>query len=610
MSTMTRHFAFARLGQIVIPVARPPIIVGLLLASVVLLQAAEPKPSAIGDAIPELYFKDIRYLPRTLKDLGERQAYVLVFTNTTCPVAQRYWPKLKQLDSEYRPKGAQFVAVNVGSDDSISQMAQQAIDFEVEFPFVKDTDGSCARALGVQRTPEVAVLDSKRRLRYRGRIDDRQRLGGASPQVTSDDLKLALDAVLAGADPPAAQTVVDGCLITYPTIGNPKEPVTFSKDIAALLQKHCQECHHAGSPSAPFSLVTFDEVASHAEMIAEAVADQRMPPWYGSRRHRFSNERGLSSAERRQIAAWVRGGSLEGDLSAAPPPLTFHDSKWEIGEPDLVVTALETHSLPAEGIIDYKYVVLPYVFTEDTWISAAEILPDNPKIVHHCNMGHFTLGKKFSEGNFITGRVPGGTPLIAGEGAALRIPKNSVVGLQIHYTTTGKPEANRMSVGFKFPRGVVRKELKHLQVTTSNFAIPPGASAHAVVSSRTLSADASGIGMFSHMHLRGKDMTFIAHRPDGQKETLLTIPNFSYAWQQNYRWNPGTKKFPKGTRIEVIAHYDNSPFNPWNPDPNAEVRNGPQTFHEMMFGFFFYTEDGEELNLPVDPKTGRAVSLP
>jgi peroxiredoxin len=609
MTTMTCPCEANLLGMCLLPMTRRAIIFALLFIAVIPLRAAEPKPepATIGDTIPELRFKDIRYLLRTLTDLGDKKAYVLVFTNSTCPVAQRYWPKLKQLDAEFRRHEVQFLAVNVAPDDSIAQMAQQAIEFAVDFPFVKDCDGSCAKSLGVQRTPEVAVLDAKRRLRYRGRIDDQQRLGGAAPQLTSDDLKVALEAVLAGADPRVAETVVDGCLITPPGSVNSKESVTFSKDVAPLLQKHCQECHHADSPSAPFSLVTFDEVANHAEMIAEVVSDQRMPPWYGSRRHRFSNERGLTPAERREIAAWVRGGKLEGDPAAAPPPREFHDLKWEIGEPDLVVTALETHSLPADGVIDYKYVVLPYVFPEDTWISAAEILPDNPKIVHHCNMGHFTIGKKFSEGNFITGRVPGGTPLIADEGTALRIPKNSVVGLQIHYTTTGKPEKNRMSVGFKFPRGVVHKELKHLQVTTSDFAIPPGAAAHPVVSSRTLSADASGIGMFSHMHLRGKDMTFIAHSPTGEKETLLSIPNYSYAWQQNYRWKPGTKKFPKGTRIEVIAHYDNSPFNPWNPDPKAEVRNGPQTFDEMMFGFFFYTEDSQELDLHVDPKTGRAL---
>ncbi len=583
---------------------------GLMLSALIASAAGEPGKPAIGSVISELHFKDIRYLPRSLKDLGDQQAFVLVFTNTTCPVAQRYWPKLKQLDEAYRGQGVQFLSVNVAPEDTIAQMAQQAIDFGVEFPFVKDGDGAAAKALGIERTPEVVVLDANRHLRYRGRVDDQQRLGGVRPQLTSDDLKQALDAVLAGAEPPVAETAVDGCLISFPAAVVPKEPVTFWKDVAPLLSVHCQECHHAESPSAPFSLVTFEEASNHAETIAEAVADQRMPPWFGSRRHRFSNERGLSPAERRLIVAWVRGGRIEGDPAVAPPPRTFLHSKWEIGEPDLVTTALETHTLPAEGIIDYQYVVLPHVFTEDTWISAAEILPDNPRVVHHCNMGHFTIGKKFSDGNFITGRVPGGTPLVADDGTALRIPKNSVVGLQIHYTTTGKPEKNRMSVGFKFPRSVVHKELKHLQVTTSKIAIPPGAAAHPVVSSRTLPADASGIGMFSHMHLRGKDMTFIAHSPNGEKETLLSIPNYNYAWQQNYRWEPGTKKFSKGTRIEVIAHFDNSSFNPWNPDPKAEVRFGPQTFHEMMFGFFFYTEEGQDLNLSVDPKTGRAISPP
>src|SRR5205085_2561500 len=149
-------------------------------------------------------------------------------------------------------------------------------------------------------------------------------------------------------------------------------------------------------------------------------------------------------------------------------------------------------------------------------------------------------------------RVPGGTAMTLEDGVAVRIPAGSVLGLQIHYTTTGKPEKNRMSVGLRFPRGMVRKELHHLQVTTSRFAIPPGAAAHRVASSRTLPCDAVGVGMFSHMHVRGKDMTFLAHRPKGDMaETLLSIPNYHYGWQQNYRWEMGTKQFAKGTRIEV-----------------------------------------------------------
>jgi thiol-disulfide isomerase/thioredoxin/mono/diheme cytochrome c family protein len=560
----------------------------------------------IGDPIAKLRFKDIRHLPRSMEDFGEKKAFAVVFTNTTCPLVQKYWPKLKRLDEQFRDQGVQFVSINVGPGDEIQEIAQQAIDFGVEFPLVKDSDGSCVRALGAQRTPEVAVLDSELRLAYRGRIDDQVRLGGSRPDVRSDDLSEALEAVLAGRAPKAAETPVDGCLITLPSPPAVNAAVTFHEHIAPLMQKHCQDCHHTGG-GAPFSLVTLEEVTGHAEMIREVVLDRRMPPWYGHRRHSFVNERGLSAPQRALIADWVQAKTPAGDPAKSPPPRTFSDSKWEIGEPDLTITALETHELPAEGFVDYRYAILPHVFLQDTWISAAEILPSNPAVVHHCNMAFVTLGKSFSDGNFITGRVPGGTAMTLDDGVAVRIPAGSVVGLQIHYTTTGKPEKNRMSVGFRYPRGVVHKELHHLQVTTSRFAIPPGAAAHAVTASRTLPCDALGIGMFSHMHLRGKDMTFIAHRPTGEDETLLSIPNYHYGWQQNYRWQPGTKQFPKGTKIEVIAHYDNSAFNPFNPDPAATVKHGPQTVEEMMFGFFFYTDAGEDLQLKVDPQTGRAV---
>lgn len=575
----------------------------LLILWVTPLVAKDDRPP-IGSEIPDLKFKDIRYLNRSLKDLGEKKAIVLVFSNTTCPIAQKYWPKLKRLEAEYREQGVQFVGVNVNGDDELQEIAQQGIDFGIEFPLVKDVDGSCVKATGVTRTPEVVVLDAQRKLRYRGRIDDQIRIGLSRPNVQSDDLKQALDELLAGKEITTPETTVDGCKITPIELSPlPAEPVTFYERVAPLLQKHCQECHHSGG-QAPFGLVSLEEVSSQAEMIAEVVTDRRMPPWYAGRQHKFANERGMTAGERETIGHWVRGGSKAGDAAKGPPPIKFNDTKWEIGEPDLITTSLETHSLPAEGFVDYKYIVLPHIFLADTWISAAEILPSNPQAVHHCNMAYWTLGQNFDDGNFITGRVPGGTAFRLDDGQALRIPAGSVVGLQIHYTTTGKPETNGMQVGFRFPRGTIHKQIRHLQATTSRFAIPPGASAHPVSASRTLPVNASGLGMFAHMHLRGKDMTFIAHSPSGKDETLLSIPAYNYGWQQNYRWEPGTKKFPKGTQIEAIAHFDNSPFNPFNPDPTTTVRHGPQTVQEMMFGFFFYTDDDEDLKLNVDAKTG------
>lgn len=580
------------------------VIVWSVFAAATALAADGSRPT-IGSQVGDLRFKDIRYLTRSLHELGEGRATVLIFTNTSCPIAQKYWPKLKRLDEAYRDRGVVFAAVNSSEGDAVADIAQQALTFNLPFPFVKDADGSCARGLGVTRTPEVVVLDSERRLRYRGRIDDQYRLGSERPTVTSDDLVDALEAILQGRDVARPETTVDGCVITLPSAVESSKGINFNEHVAAILDAHCVECHRP-SGGAPFSLITYDDASSHAEMIAEVVADQRMPPWYSHRHITFFNQRGLSRRERETIVAWTRGRE-RGDDSKRPPVPKFPEGEWEIGTPDLVTTSLQEHSLPAEGFIDYRYDVMPYVFLKETWVSSVEIKPSNPAVVHHCNLGYMSIGEEFSEQNFITGRVPGGTAMMLDEGIAFRIPAGSVVGLQIHYTTTGKPEKNRMSVGFKFPQAPVQRELHHLQVHTSRFAIPPGVSNHEVKAVRTLKEAATGVGMFAHMHLRGKDMTIRALGPDGTGETLLSIPNYHYDWQQNYRWEPGKKTFPAGTKIEVTAHFDNSKFNPFNPDATKTVRFGQQTVDEMMYGFFFYTNDGEALGLKVDPKTGQKV---
>ena len=152
--------------------------ISLSLALIALAAAPERNAVKIGDPIGKLRFTDIHYLPRTLEDFGPKKAFVLVFTTTSCPLAQRYLPVLQAMAQQYRSKEVQFVAVNAAEEDSIIAMATEAVRCGLEFPCVKDFDGSCARGLGVRRTPEAVVLDGKHRLRYRGRIDDQYRLGG------------------------------------------------------------------------------------------------------------------------------------------------------------------------------------------------------------------------------------------------------------------------------------------------------------------------------------------------------------------------------------------------------------------------------------------------
>jgi hypothetical protein len=570
--------------------------------------AKPPLAPKIGDVVGRFSFVDLRYLERDLDEFGVKKAFVVLFSNCDCPIVKRYLPKLKELDETYRDQGVQFLSLSVGPSESNLQVAAQALEAGIAFPFCKDYTGQAGRALGATRTPEVVVLDADKRIRYRGRIDGSIRFGGVRPGKASDDLKDALDDILAGREVKVKETSVDGCLISYPDQQTPVERnVTFSEQIAPLLQKHCQDCHHPNVES-PFPLVSYDDASSHADMIAEVTMQRRMPPWYASDKHgEFVNRLGLSDDERRLIADWVRAGAPEGDRSKLPPPREFSTEKWQIGEPDLVVTMDREEKIPAAGYIPYRYAFLPFLFTEDTWVQNIEILPGNKSVVHHANLLYVSLGQRGPDGKFITGFVPGGTAMMLDKGTGFKIPKGSILVLQLHYISLGKEATDRTSVGFTFPKDKIDKEIRHVEVNSRRFAIPPGAENHRVVAERTINSNASGIGMFVHMHLRGKDMTYEALYPDGKKETLLVVPNYSFDWQMAYRWAKGEKKFPRGTRIRCTAHFDNSAFNPYNPDPKRTVRHGQQTYDEMMYGFFFYLDDDEKLALAIDPKTGHVV---
>ncbi|HEY4312373.1 MAG TPA: redoxin domain-containing protein [Pirellulales bacterium] len=570
--------------------------------------AEKATPLAIGEQAPDFTFKDLRFASHTLKDLGQKKAYVITFSSLDCPVAKRYMPRIVELGKEYSNKDVQFVVINVAPNDSMVEVSYQGIQLDAGFPFCKDFDGTVAPALGVTRTPQVVVLDGERKLRYRGRVDSQFSVNGLKPNTGREDLKMAIEDVLAGRPVDVAETTVEGCPITVAKIPAPEKPVTFGNHVAAILQKNCEECHRPGA-EAPFSLVTYEDAVNHADVIAEVVKEQRMPPEYASRQHGdFVNLRGMPADERTLVAQWVAGGCQQGDLSKVPVAKKWPDGKWLIDGPDLVIKMKEPAEIPATGFIPYKYVLLPYTFKQDTWITGCQILPENKAALHHCNLAAIDpLKGKYSDAQFITGQVPGGIPMELDEGVGFKIAKGSVLVMQIHYVTTGEKTTDQSSLGFTFAKGKIDKQLKHFRGHNGTFAIPPGDGAHLVEAKRTFAEDSTLVGFFSHMHLRGKDMMFDAKYPDGKTERLLAIPNYDFNWQVSYVWRPHAKKFPKGTEIDVTAHFDNSAFNPYNPDPTATVKEGDQTFEEMMYGFVFYTEDHENLNLTIDPKTGYEV---
>jgi mono/diheme cytochrome c family protein len=564
----------------------------------------------VGQNVGKLAFKDIRYLPRSLADFSGKKAFVIVCTNTTCPLVQRYMPKLNRLDGKYRGRGVQFLSLNVGPGDSIREMAAHAVSYDLAFPTVKDVNGETVTALGVTRTPEVVVIGPDFVLRYRGRIDDEYRLSGANPAAIHNDLENALEAVLAGKPVAVAETTVDGCLITHAAAPAQNSKVTYHKDVAPILRKHCVECHQPNT-EAPFSLLTYEDAKKQGATMAEVVGDEAMPPWYAASAHDdFMNRREMSATEKDTIASWVQAGMPAGEPVADATPIPLRKvvgEGWLIGKPDLILQT-KLHSVPAEGFVAYRYEPLPYVFSQDTWIDRIQILPDNPKVVHHCNLIFVpAFGDKVKNALFVTGKVPGGIPMVMQDGIAVRAPKMYIPLLQIHFTTDGHPEKCRISLGIRYAREKVQKELHLERISNHSFAIAPNDPHYKVTETWQTKKDIIGVGLFSHMHVRATDMTYFAHYPDGKTETLLMVPNYSFDWQIGYAWPANTRKFPAGTRFEVVAHYDNSSFNPFNPDPKKTVREGDQTTEEMMYGFMFYTVANEHLNLDIDPKTGFAL---
>lgn len=564
---------------------------GLILAAALVgLPAVSIQP---GDPVAGLSFKDIRYLPRTLEDFGERAAYVFLFTAISAPGREAQDGALRGLHDRYAGRGVEVATLNVAPGETILEDALHGVENELPFTLLSDTDGAAARALGVSALGTAVVIGPDKTLRYRGGLEG---------------VEDALEAVLAGGPVTDPDRTVSGPAIPVRETPAADAPITYTEHIAPIMNAHCVTCHRPGE-SAPFSLLSYGQVASRADMIREVVLEERMPPWYGARKHGpFANERKVGEDEKTRLLQWIAAGKPEGDPALKPAPPEFPESEWGIGKPDLVLTAAEEEQIPADGYIPYRYVTLPYQFPADTWIQGLEILPGNAAVVHHANLIYVQVGKDYDEQyGFLTGKVPGGSPVDLPEGVGMLIPKDAVLTLQIHYVTTGQPETDRMRVGIRYARGTIVKQSRHQRIRPDEISIPPGAAFHRLSAEATIDRNATVLALFTHMHLRGRDMTFYADYPDGTSETLLAAPNYSFDWQLAYVYPPGAKRFPRGTTIRTVSHYDNSAFNPYNPDPTVEVVYGDQTYHEMNDGYIFYLDEEENLGLRIDPETGQAL---
>jgi hypothetical protein len=523
-----------------------------------------------------------------------------VFLGTECPVNNAYLPRLVELCRAYADRGAAFLGVNSNCQDTPARVALHAREYGLPFPVVKDAGNVVADQFDARRTPEAFVLGPDGRVYYRGRIDDQFGVGFKRPDPTRRDLALALDAVLAGKPVACPRTEAPGCLISRVREPAADGRYTYARDVAPILQRHCQECHRPGQVG-PMALLTCADARAWSEMIREVVDERRMPPWHADPRWgHFSNDRRLPEADRAALLGWVDAGCPEGDANDAPPPRAFPEG-WAIGTPDVVLRMEQAAAIPAraKGGVPYLYFDVPTHFTEDRWVQAVEARPGNRAVVHHIVVYVREPGQKrqkdhpdgFSRG-LLVAFAPGDLPAVFPEGAAKKIPRGAVLQFEMHYTPNGVAQTDRSCVGLVFARRPPVREVRTRCALDERFAIPPGADNHEVRAAVSFERDVELLGLFPHMHLRGKDFTYRAVYPDGKSETLLSVPRYDFNWQSNFRL-ARPLPLPAGTRLECTAHFDNSSANRNNPDPRKLVRWGGQTWDEMMVGFVDYAYAGK-----------------
>lgn len=552
----------------------------------------------------------------------DTEALACVFMSKDCPIAQQYIPRLMAMYHElndidpqttsYDPykERVRLLAVYSNAGDDVYEMARHAQALDYPFPALLDVEGRLAEQLGIRRTPEVVVFDHDLTIRYHGAIDDQYFKGGVKPKPRKHYLKDGLTSLIAGEKISPRETLAAGCLLEPHGRDSESADVSFYKDVLPVMQTHCQTCHRWGEVG-PFPLVTYDDVADHAEMIREVVRERRMPPWPAESPRHFTKDVRLSVEQIAAIQSWVQGGLAKGRESDAPPAATWPEKRtWKIGEPEVVYEMPQAFTIPAAGLVEYQYYRFKTGFEEDRWVRGVEIQAGEPRVVHHLlvhqvptggGLGAFDMlelygGLGASRTNTLVGDYSPGDDNAArkySQDSGLRIRAGNDIVFEVHYTPIGTELADRSRMGLILADTAPQREIKSrlFLKPRGRFLIPKRHPHFRMQDTYWFETDVRILGVRPHMHLRAKNYKLDVVHPDEDERTepILTIPIWDYFWHKTYMFEePVVLKAGKELLATVV--YDNSEFNPNNPDPDYETPWGQGTEHEMFNTFILYEE--------------------
>ncbi len=399
--------------------------------------------------------------------------------------------------------------------------------------------------------------------------------------------------------------------------------ITFARDVAPLLQKHCQECHRPGQ-AAPMSLLTYAEVRPWAKSIQEKVTSREMPPFHAAGNlGRYVDDPRLTDDEIATIANWVKAGAPLGDAADLPAPKTWTDAEWIGGTPDLVVT-MPRYEIRTDGIDDNVDIYSEFTFPEDLWVRAVEVRPSNRRALHHANVfltlpdeaipeslySHEMKGDLLKH-PFLVQWLPGRTFEAVPDGQAIHLFAGRRILLNAHYVPSTEVEFDETRVGLYFASGTIDTLTKQLGVMTLTLPKPiePNESDYVLTFRQQFTADARVTDFHFHMHYRGSGASVEFQRPDGVMIPGIDVPRYDFNWQRKYTLAEPLD-VPKDTVAIIKLKWDNSAGNPGNPDPSKQVKFGLLTTEEMGIAEVWYLDSESKLDPPFIVQNGRRMDAP
>ncbi len=566
----------------------------LLIICVVGLQS-QSYALAPGDHIDNFRLLDQTGTSHELRYLSDAKAIVLMVHGIGCPIVRQSLPELAAVRKQFASQGVEFLMINSNAQDDRAALAQEASEFGIDLPILRDETQLVGEALGVTRTADVFVIDPRTwKLAYRGPVDDRLSLGAQKPTAQHHYLADALKSILENKPVAVKEVEAVGCIVNLTERDRKAEhaKISYVEKIAPLLQEKCVACHRPGGIG-PWAMTSYENVRGFAPMIREVIRTKRMPPWFADPHvGKFIGDRSISDDQAKMLVHWIEAGAPRGSGDDPLKNIEPLKSQWLHGEPDIVVE-IPAFEVPATGVVDYKYPQVANPLGKDVWVRAIQILPGNPAVVHHVLAGIAdpqTSGRTGIEQlAAFGGYSPGRNYLLFPDDSGVLLRADASLQFQTHYTPNGKAVRDVTRVGYYLAKEPPKHEMRLQFLYDPSLRVPAGAKAHTESVEHTFRKNVLLYSAQPHAHLRGRAAKFTAFFPDGREEVLLSVPKYDFNWQTVYLFQE-PKILPAGTRIKFDMTWDNSAQNPANPDPTKDVRWGDQTWDEMNTGFLRYRD--------------------